>query len=157
MHMRIGRRMKRCLRPAPYRGFALAIGLAVAVSSAWGDEQWLAPPQARSRRNPLPASAAGAGTSLFATYCASCHGAAGRGDGLAAAALNPLPRDLTSRAIQREPDGALFWKITKGRGAMPAWPWLAERERWALVWAIRELGRTASGFTPPAARNPSER
>jgi len=30
---------------------------------------------------------------------------------------------------------------------MPAWPWLPERERWALVWMIRELGRAAASGT----------
>jgi mono/diheme cytochrome c family protein len=34
------------------------------------------------------------GKTLFATNCASCHGADGRGDGPAAAALNPKPRNF---------------------------------------------------------------
>lgn len=34
------------------------------------------------------------GKTLFAQDCASCHGPAGKGDGPAAAALNPKPRDL---------------------------------------------------------------
>jgi len=36
------------------------------------------------------------GKNLFAVNCASCHGNAGKGDGPAAAALNPKPRDFTS-------------------------------------------------------------
>ena len=40
---------------------------------------------------------------------------------------------------QSETDGALFWKITSGRGAMPAWRHLAENDRWALVQYIRSL------------------
>lgn len=121
-----------------------AIGLLVAVVPSWAEDAWRAPTSARSRRNPLPSSSAAAGQSLFATHCAACHGTAGRGDGLAAAALNPRPRDLTSPAVQRDPDGALFWKISNGRGAMPAWSWLSEKERWALVWLIRDLGRAAA-------------
>lgn len=35
------------------------------------------------------------GSGLFATHCATCHGGDGRGDGPAAIALNPKPRDLT--------------------------------------------------------------
>lgn len=34
------------------------------------------------------------GKTLFATNCSSCHGADGRGDGPAAAALNPKPRNF---------------------------------------------------------------
>lgn len=116
----------------------------LAASVSFADEPWVAPRETQSRRNPLPAQAAAAGVQLYANYCAACHGPSGRGDGLAAAALNPRPRDLTSRPIQQESDGALFWKITTGRGAMPGWPSLPERERWSLVWAIREMGRTAA-------------
>ena len=36
------------------------------------------------------------GKSLFAVNCASCHGTGGHGDGAAAMALNPKPRDFTS-------------------------------------------------------------
>ena len=32
---------------------------------------------------------------MFTTYCASCHGVSGKGDGPAAAALNKKPADLT--------------------------------------------------------------
>ncbi len=37
------------------------------------------------------------GKASFDQLCASCHGAAGKGDGAAAAALNPKPRDLTDK------------------------------------------------------------
>jgi mono/diheme cytochrome c family protein len=35
------------------------------------------------------------GRDLFLRYCASCHGVGGKGDGPAAAALQPPPADLT--------------------------------------------------------------
>lgn len=35
------------------------------------------------------------GSTLFALHCATCHGGDGRGEGPAAIALNPKPRDLT--------------------------------------------------------------
>jgi mono/diheme cytochrome c family protein len=70
----------------------------------------------------------------------SCHGAKGKGDGAAAAALNPKPADWTSKKVQAEPDGEIFWKISTGRGAMPSWKFLPENDRWALVRYIRSLG-----------------
>lgn len=130
-----------------------ALGLLLG-SQAWADAPWLAPAAARVRRNPLPAAAASAGAALFASHCAACHGPAGRGDGLAAAALNPPPRDLTRPAVQRQTDGELQWKIEQGRGAMPAWSWLSLRERWSLVWAIRSLSRGVPEAAP-SARDPS--
>ncbi len=36
------------------------------------------------------------GKATFGQYCATCHGAAGKGDGPGAAALNPKPKDLTT-------------------------------------------------------------
>ncbi len=36
------------------------------------------------------------GAELYRMYCAACHGAAGRGDGPAAAALKSRPADLTT-------------------------------------------------------------
>jgi len=137
------------LSPRALCRLLVALGLLLG-SPAWADAPWLAPAMARARRNPLPAAAASAGAALFASHCAACHGPAGRGDGLAAAALNPPPRDLTRAAVQRQTDGELQWKIEQGRGAMPAWSWLSLRERWSLVWAIRSLARSGPEAAPPA-------
>jgi mono/diheme cytochrome c family protein len=38
---------------------------------------------------------------LFASRCAACHGAAGRGDGAAAASLTPKPRNYTDATWQK--------------------------------------------------------
>ena len=38
------------------------------------------------------------GAELYASYCASCHGPSGRGDGQAAAGQSPRPADLTRLA-----------------------------------------------------------
>jgi hypothetical protein len=48
-------------------------------------------------------------------------------------ALNPKPADWTSKKVQDETDGEIFWKITAGRGPMPAWRHFPESDRWALV------------------------
>lgn len=47
-------------------------------------------------RNPWPPTqeSIATGNALYATSCASCHGGTGRGDGTAAAALDPAPSDL---------------------------------------------------------------
>jgi mono/diheme cytochrome c family protein len=48
---------------------------------------------------PIPASDA---KEMFESYCAPCHGVSGKGDGPAAAALNPRPADLTQFAKRRK-------------------------------------------------------
>ena len=36
------------------------------------------------------------GAEVYKSYCATCHGDTGKGDGVAAAALDPKPRDLSN-------------------------------------------------------------
>lgn len=60
------------------------------------------------------------GAGVFARDCAGCHGTAGRGDGPAAVALTPPPRDLTlARFSERRLSDAL-WNGVHG-SSMPPW------------------------------------
>jgi mono/diheme cytochrome c family protein len=124
---------------------ALAVVAAAAVgvpASAYAQGAWVAPAGEKDKKNPLPADAqtVAQGKKVAEVNCVSCHGARGKGDGAAAVALNPKPADWTSAKVQSESDGEIFWKISTGRGAMPAWNFLPERDRWALVRYIRSLG-----------------
>jgi mono/diheme cytochrome c family protein len=103
-------------------------------------QEWKAPADAKATKNPV-AKAAGIkdGKAAYDANCAVCHGAAGKGDGPGATALNPKPRNLADKAIQGQTDGELFWKISVGRSVMPPWKHLPERERWSLVHYIRSL------------------
>jgi mono/diheme cytochrome c family protein len=46
-------------------------------------------------REPPKSTPANSGAEMFTTYCAVCHGPAGKGNGPAAAALKKQPADLT--------------------------------------------------------------
>lgn len=60
------------------------------------------------------------GASLYEAKCQICHGANGRGDGPAAAALNPKPRDFTNPAFwQNNVDEKIKKTVTNGKGMMP--------------------------------------
>ena len=69
------------------------------------------------------------GKAVYNKYCATCHGNTGKGDGPAAAALNPKPpRDLTDKAyMDGLKDDYLVDIIKKGGAAlgksplMPPW------------------------------------
>ena len=55
------------------------------------------------------------GKQIFATYCANCHGAEGKGDGLAGQNLPIKPQNLTEgRVLNALPDHFLFSIIAKG-------------------------------------------
>lgn len=108
---------------------------------------WMAPEDAAKRKNPVAADAASIarGKKLFQANCASCHGAGGKGDGPAGAALNPKPADLSAMAGQH-PDGDFAWKIANGRGAMPAWKaTLSEAQIWDTVNFVQSLAPRAAG------------
>jgi mono/diheme cytochrome c family protein len=51
------------------------------------------------------AAAGSAGASAYSMYCVTCHGAAGKGDGVAAAALNPKPADFSAGAFKYDANG----------------------------------------------------
>ena len=102
---------------------------------------WSAPPEAAGRANPIPRDqeSIARGKGLFQTHCVVCHGPGGRGDGPAAAGLNPKPPNLVKMAGHHT-DGDIAWKIENGRGAMPAWKGkLKEKEIWNLTNFIQAL------------------
>ena len=129
------------------RGVAVAvagIALILVAAVAWAQAPtgpWVAPAADKAKKNPVAAGAnvVAAGKNVAQTNCVSCHGPGGKGDGPAAVALNPKPADWTSKRVQDESDGELFWKISNGRGAMPPWKHLPENDRWSVIHFIRSL------------------
>ena len=80
------------------------------------------------------------GKALFLKTCVPCHGNEGKGDGVAGVCLNPRPQDLTSAAVQKQTNGAIFWKITTGKSPMASYKTtLTDEQRWQLVSYIRKL------------------
>lgn len=94
-------------------------------------------------RNPIPRSveSIARGRQLFAQDCAVCHGAEGRGDGVAAAGLPRRPEDLSKIAPPPVfPDGVVAYRIRNGVNMMPAFKGaLSESEIWDLLNFIRSL------------------
>jgi mono/diheme cytochrome c family protein len=81
----------------------------------------VSPPSARAQNQ-------AEGQKLYATYCVSCHGEKGKGDGVAAGSLPVKPKDHTNGAVMNQmTDQSLVDLISKGGGAtgkssfMPAW------------------------------------
>jgi len=128
----------------------LVVAIAVLLMSGGSDPRdaaaqtsapWTAPGSEKAKKNPLPTDkrTAEQGEKVAKVNCISCHGDKGKGNGPAAIALNPKPADWTSKRVQVESDGEIFWKITNGRGPMPPWRHLPENDRWAVVRYIRTL------------------
>ena len=84
---------------------------------------------------------------IFMTYCSTCHGPTGDGQGPVGKVLDPPPRDFTKGDFKYGgTDQDIFDVISDGaaaRGGSPLMaPWgsvIPEADRWALVKFIRSL------------------
>jgi mono/diheme cytochrome c family protein len=112
---------------------AVAAAIAATIAAAQPQSTWKAPAGADKRTNPLVArpEATEGGRKLFAQRCAVCHG-----DDATGTRHGP---NLTAGPVQRQSDGALFWKITSGNthSGMPSFSFLPEPQRWQLVNQLR--------------------
>ena len=79
--------------------------------------------------------------------CSACHGDSGKGDGPAAVALNPKPRNYTDCAVMgKKSDGELFKVIKEGGPAVGLSPLmvafgsqLSDKEIWDVIAFIRSI------------------
>ncbi len=123
---------------------AVGLTLSFAGTPSTGDSgsKWVAPAEADKLENPFHKDP-DAWKKVADTYknlCVICHGDKGHGDGIAGMALTPKPADLTSDRVQKQSDGALFWKLTNGNSPMASYKEsLTEEQRWQLVNYIRHL------------------
>jgi mono/diheme cytochrome c family protein len=83
------------------------------------------------------------GNKVYQERCALCHGPEGKGDGPAAAGLNPKPRNHTDgKYMNTRTDDQLLEVIRHGKGGMPAWGGiLTETEIHAVLKHVRSLAK----------------
>ena len=124
---------------------AAALSLACGAAGAtWATEAVAA--------DDVPAAAMKEAEGIFKTRCTTCHGASGKGDGPAAAGLNPKPRDMTDPAWQKSVTDEQIEKIIKSGGPavgksplMPGNPDLASKPDVikALRVLVRKMGKAS--------------
>lgn len=105
---------------------------------------WAAPSSADKLKNPLAGieKVSEETKKNFNQDCVTCHGNEGKGDGPTSNLLEIPPADLTSAKVQKQSDGAIFWKITTGKGYMPSFKkTFKDKQRWEMVNYIRLLGK----------------
>jgi cytochrome c oxidase cbb3-type subunit I/II len=78
------------------------------------------------------------GANLFARNCASCHGAAAKGDGEASASLLPRPANLTAARFSDERLSSVLWNGIAG-SSMPPWRQFSAEDLRALVAYVDSL------------------
>jgi cbb3-type cytochrome c oxidase subunit I len=78
------------------------------------------------------------GAEAFTHNCAGCHGRTGRGDGPAAVALLPKPRDLSTARFSDAALSDVLWSGVPG-SSMPGWHDLPTNDLRALTAYVRSL------------------
>jgi hypothetical protein len=79
------------------------------------------------------------GEKVFLQNCTSCHGIPGKSNFVQ---LVPPPGDPATDKFQKQTDGALFHKMTTGKGAMPSFrDILTEEERWSVISYFRSFNK----------------
>lgn len=81
------------------------------------------------------------GKTQYENICAACHGPSGKGDGVAAAALDPKPRDLSDAAYVSTLSNEHLYKVINEGGPavglspmMAAWGGvLSEQQIWDVI------------------------
>lgn len=117
--------------------------IVVAISLLSGTIAFAAPPESTKE---LIAK----GKASFDINCSPCHGPKGAGDGPAAVALNPKPRNYALDVFKHgdKPEN-VFRSISEGLKDTTMVPFahLAEKERWGVAYYVLELRNAGK---PPA-------
>lgn len=90
------------------------------------------------------------GKKLFEQNCVICHGAGGKGDGPAGAALNPHPRNFTMADGWKNgrKSSQIIGTLEKGLGNMPAFAAFPLDDKFALSYYVISFGPKAPEDTP---------
>ena len=105
---------------------------------------------AKKAKNPFPATSENLvkGKAIFEGKgtCFTCHGMEGKGDGPAAAGLDPSPRNFTNPAFHgARTDGELMYVLKNGSPGTAMMPLvgsaITEEDGWLVLLYVRSLGK----------------
>lgn len=95
--------------------------------------------------SPDDAAATARGAFVFSTFCVTCHGPQGLGDGPASKQGVPPPPSLLGEQALSMSDGRMYHIITFGQGNMAAYASQVERDdRWRVIRYVRQLQQQAA-------------
>lgn len=107
-------------------------------------DSFVAPAWADTIKNPIGNSpeVIAKGEEIYNLYCFACHGETGLGDGAAGGAMDVKPANFHDPKFSKQKDGAIYWKLTNGKGNMPPFKEiLKDDQRWQLVAYLKEFGK----------------
>jgi mono/diheme cytochrome c family protein len=117
---------------------------AVSVDSLEAPVENIEDPALDQLANPRPMSLASLenGRRWYMTYCATCHGVNGAGDGpvsITGPLKGPFAGVLPLAVIGARSDGHIYTTIRYGRRRMPSYGRIASADRWDLVNYLRYM------------------
>jgi mono/diheme cytochrome c family protein len=121
---------------------AYLILILASVALKLSAQNWEVPEDKLARVSSFKFSAETAkkGEAVFMKNCTSCHGIPTKGNFVK---LVPPPGDPATDKFQKQTDGALFYKITTGRGAMPQFRDIVpEEDRWNVISYFRSFNKS---------------
>ncbi len=126
-----------------------ACGGGASSGGSSGKKRSTPPAEYASKTNPFEgqADAATAGKELYTANCQGCHGESAKGDGPAAASMNPKPADLT-KTVKETDAPYLLWVASEGgaaAGLNAAMPAFKDRLSEEDIWKIDTYLRTTFG------------
>ncbi len=132
---------------AYFKNYLLVVALMATIGlysfTFFQAKPWNVPEAFAKKTNPVKSDGESlqTGKELWAKHCQSCHGKKGAGDGTKAAELETEMADFAKDVVQKQSDGAIFYKILEGRDEMPTFKKKIpdESDTWSLVNYIRTL------------------
>ncbi len=122
-----------------YKSIILICLCSLAVANVQAQSDWKVTPDQDKNLSPFmfDDDMVLEGKVAYENSCTSCHGVPGQAD---YTPMAPSPGDPAADQFQLQSDGALFYKIKLGRGAMPKFEDVfADDETWNIVAYIRSF------------------
>ncbi|WP_421918086.1 c-type cytochrome [Marinifilum sp.] len=105
-------------------------------------QDWIVPASAKKKQNPYEATSKNisSGKKIYNIQCKSCHGDPTMANMLPLAPV--APTDLGAQNFLVQNDGEIFYKVNKGKGAMPAFEkTLSDEDKWMVINFLRSFDR----------------
>jgi len=120
-------------------------------------QDWTIPASAKKKQNPYEATSknVSSGKKIYNIHCKSCHGDPTMANMLPLAPV--APTDLGAQNFLVQSDGEIYYKVNKGKGAMPTFEkTLSDEDKWMVLSYLRSFDKNKKVATKSVEVNNPE-